>query len=57
LLCEETPCSAPPAPAPNLGSLGGLLTAARSAGLTVSGDLSRLPVLVSQEAHPIVQEG
>jgi signal transduction histidine kinase len=61
LLREETPGSAPPAPAPNLGSLGGLLTAARSAGLTVeqtvSGDLSQLPVLVSQEAYRIVQEG
>ncbi len=37
------------------------MAAARSAGLTVeqavSGDLSRLPVLVSQEAYRIVQEG
>ncbi len=61
LLREERPSSAPPAPAPNLGYLGGLITAARSAGLTVeptvSGDLSRLPVLVSQEAYRIVQEG
>ena len=61
LLREETPRGAPPAPAPDLGSLGGLLTAARSAGLTVeqtvSGDLSRLPVLVSREAYRIVQEG
>ena len=61
LLRQETPRSAPPTPAPNLTSLGGLLTAARSAGLTVeqtlSGDLSRLPVLVSQEAYRIVQEG
>jgi signal transduction histidine kinase len=61
LLRQETPRSAPPAPAPNLTSLGGLITAAQSAGLTVeqamSGDLSRLPVLVSQEAYRIVQEG
>ena len=61
LLRQETPRSAQPTPAPNLTSLGGLLTAARSAGLTVeqtlSGDLSRLPVLVSQEAYRIVQEG
>jgi signal transduction histidine kinase len=61
LLRQETPRSAPPAPAPSLTSLGGLITAARSAGLTVeqatSGDLSRLPALVSQEAYRIVQEG
>ena len=61
LLREERPSSAPPAPVPNLGNLGGLITAARSAGLTVeptvSGDLSRLPVLVSQEAYRMVQEG
>ena len=51
----------PAAPAPGLGSLGELITGARSAGLTVSsavsGDLSRLPSLVSQEAYRIVQEG
>ena len=62
LLRQERPrSSAPPSPAPDLTSLGGLVTAARSAGLTVeqimSGDLSRLPVLVSQEAYRIVQEG
>jgi signal transduction histidine kinase len=61
LLRQERPRSAPPSPAPDLTSLDGLLTAARSAGLTVeqimSGDLSRLPVLVSQEAYRIVQEG
>ena len=61
LLRQERPPSAPPPPAPDLTSLGGLLTAARSAGLTVeqamSGDLTRLPVLVSQEAYRIVQEG
>ena len=61
LLRQEPPRGAPPAPAPDLASLGGLITAARSAGLTVeqatSGDLSRLPVLVSQEAYRIVQEG
>ncbi len=61
LLRQETPPGAPPAPAPDLASLGGLITAARSAGLTVeqamSGDLSRLPVLVSREAYRIVQEG
>lgn len=48
-------------PAPGLGSLDGLLTVASSAGLTVdltvSGDLSRLPSVVSQEAYRIVQEG
>jgi signal transduction histidine kinase len=51
----------PAAPAHDLGSLGELLTSARSAGLSlnsvVSGDLSRLPALVSQEAYRIVQEG
>ena len=51
----------PAAPAPGLGSLGELITGARSAGLTVSsavsGDLSRLPALVSREAYRIVQEG
>ncbi len=51
----------PVAPAHDLGSLGELLTSARSAGLSlnsvVSGDLSRLPALVSQEAYRIVQEG
>jgi signal transduction histidine kinase len=59
LLREET--KQPPAPAPGLGSLGELITVARSAGLTVdaaaSDDLSRLPPLVSQEAYRIVQEG
>ncbi len=61
LLRQETARSAPPTPAPNLTSLGSLLTATRSAGLSVEqsmcGDLSRLPVLVSQEAYRIVQEG
>jgi signal transduction histidine kinase len=51
----------PAAPAHDLSSLGELLTSARSAGLSlnsvVSGDLSRLPALVSQEAYRIVQEG
>jgi len=60
LLRDETP-HAPASPAPDLGSLDGLLTAARSAGLTIDstvpGDLSRLPRLVSQEAYRIVQEG
>lgn len=59
LLRDETPRPAA-SPAPDLGSLDGLLTAARSAGLAiepaVSGDLSRLPPLVSQEAYRIVQE-
>jgi signal transduction histidine kinase len=59
LLRYET--RSPAAPAPGLGSLDELLTAARSAGLTVnsavSGDLSRLPSLVSEEAYRIVQEG
>ena len=59
LLRYET--RSPTAPAPGLGSLDELLTAARSAGLTVNsavpGDLSRLPPLVSEEAYRIVQEG
>lgn len=59
LLRDET--RHPAAPAPGLGSLGALVTGARSAGLTVnsavSGDLSRLRSLVSQEAYRIVQEG
>jgi signal transduction histidine kinase len=49
------------APAPDLASLDGLLGVARSSGLSVaadvSGDLSGLPALVSQEAYRIVQEG
>lgn len=48
-------------PAPDLGSLDGLLATARSSGLTldadVSGDLSRLPPLISREAYRMVQEG
>jgi signal transduction histidine kinase len=59
LLRYET--RSPAAPAPDLGSLDELLTAARSAGLTVNSavpdDLSRLPSLVSEEAYRIVQEG
>ena len=59
LLRDET--KHPAAPAPGLGSLGELIAGARSGGLivdpTVSGDLSRLPSLVSQEAYRIVQEG
>jgi signal transduction histidine kinase len=59
LLRDET--RRPAAPAPGLDSLDGLLTMARSAGLTVDatvpGDLSRLPPPVSQEAYRIVQEG
>jgi hypothetical protein len=59
LLRDET--TRPAAFAPGLGTLDGLLTMARSAGLavdaTVSGDLSRLPSLVSQEAYRIAQEG
>jgi len=50
LLRDET--KPPAAPAPGLGPLGDLITGARAAGLTVeeavSGDLSRLPSLVSQ---------
>jgi len=61
LLRQDRPRTAPATPAPDLTSLGDLVAAARSAGLTVeqavSGDLSRLPVLVSQEAYRIVQEG
>jgi signal transduction histidine kinase len=60
LLRDETP-RPPASPAPDLGSLDGLLTAARSAGLTVEsavcGDLSGLPPLVSREVYRIVQEG
>ena len=59
--CATTQLPAETTPAPDLGSLDGLLTAARSAGLTVistvSGELSRLPLLVSREAYRIVQEG
>jgi signal transduction histidine kinase len=60
LLRDET--QRPPlSPAPDLGSLEGLLSAARSAGLTiestVSGDLSGLPPVVSREVYRIVQEG
>lgn len=59
LLRDET--KHPAAPPPGLGSLGELIAGARSAGLaidpTVSGDLSRLPSLGSQEAYRIVQEG
>jgi signal transduction histidine kinase len=61
LLREDGPRGTKPRPAPNLGALGELLAAARSAGLTVdqtvSGELSLLPELVSQEAYRIVQEG
>jgi signal transduction histidine kinase len=61
LLRDDTRQPAETTPAPDLGSLDGLLTAARSAGLrvdsTVSGELSRLPLLVSREAYRIVQEG
>ena len=60
LLRDETQRPAA-VPAPGLGSLDGLLTVASSAGLTVdltvSGDLSCLPSVVSQEAYRIVQEG
>jgi signal transduction histidine kinase len=59
LLRDET--GNPAAPPPGLGALSALITGARSAGLNVnsavSGDLSRLPALVSQEAYRIVQEG
>jgi signal transduction histidine kinase len=59
LLRDET--GNPAAPAPGLGALSALITGARAAGLNVdsavSGDLSRLPSLVSQEAYRIVQEG
>lgn len=48
-------------PVPHLGSLDALIDAARTAGLavdaSVSGAVSDLPVLVSQEAYRIVQEG
>jgi signal transduction histidine kinase len=60
LLREETQRPAV-APAPDLGSLDGLLATARSSGLAVdaavSGDLSLLPPLISREAYRIVQEG
>lgn len=61
LLRDEPHRRAATAPTPNLGSLDQLIDAARSAGLTVdvarSGALAALPVLVSQEAYRIVQEG
>lgn len=61
LLRDDTRQPAETTPAPDLSSLDGLLAAARSAGLTVdstvSGELSRLPLLVSREAYRIVQEG
>jgi signal transduction histidine kinase len=59
LLREET--DRPVTPAPGLDALDELVTAARSAGLMVdlamSGDLARLPPLVSREAYRILQEG
>lgn len=61
LLREDTERSEAAVPVPDLAALDGLVTAARSAGLTVersvSGDLSQLPVLVSREAYRIIQEG
>jgi signal transduction histidine kinase len=61
LLRDDGKRPADTAPAPDLSSLDGLLAAARAGGLTVavtvSGDLSRLPLLVSREAYRIVQEG
>lgn len=61
LLRDDTQRPAATTPAPDLGSLDELLTAAQTAGLmvvpAVSGELSRLPLLVSREAYRIVQEG
>ncbi len=61
LLRDERKPRPAPAPTPDLGCLDALVAAARSAGLvieqTVTGDLTRLPVLVSREAYRIVQEG
>ena len=61
LLRDDTQLPEERTAAPDLGSLGGLLAAAQTAGLTVasavSGELSRLPLLVSREAYRIVQEG
>jgi signal transduction histidine kinase len=61
LLRDDTRQPADTTPAPDLGTLDGLLAAARSAGLavdsTVTGELPRLPLLVSREAYRIVQEG
>ena len=61
LLRDERKPRPAPAPTPDLGCLDELVAAARSAGLvieqTVTGDLTRLPVLVSREAYRIVQEG
>lgn len=61
LLRDDTPLPGETTAVPDLGSLDGLLTAAQAAGLTVvpavSGELSRLPLLVSREAYRIVQEG
>ena len=59
--CCGTRHGAPRRPRPAWALWTELLTAARSAGLTVDsavpGDLSRLPPLVSEEAYRIVQEG
>jgi signal transduction histidine kinase len=61
LLRDDTQLPEEATAAPDLGSLDGLLTAAQAAGLTVvstvSGELARLPLLVSREAYRIVQEG
>jgi signal transduction histidine kinase len=61
LLRDEGQQSAARAPVPTLAGIDALLTAARSAGLEVdlaqSGRIDALPVLVSQEAYRIVQEG
>ena len=59
LLRDETPHPAM-MHAPDLSSLGDLIAAARSAGLTITasvpGELSGLPALISQEAYRIAQE-
>lgn len=61
LLRDESRPGAAATPALGADSLDGLVRAAGAAGLTVertvSGDLSRLPVLVGREAYRIVQEG
>jgi hypothetical protein len=58
-LRDET--RSPAAPAHDLGSLDGLLTAARSAGLTVhstvSGDLGRLPVQLGDRSRAVPRRG
>jgi len=60
-LLRDEPRRSTTTPAPNLDSVDRLVEAAGASGLTVqlsrSGPLAAVPVLVSQEAYRIVQEG